>query len=143
LGFGGLSSLVALLLNHWGLDAQQGMFILCMKNNPKVAMEPPFDLNPLTQIWKRINASRVFMHSFLKYLKLAEMAIVHILGSVEDERCFSSLAFLKNKLRATSNPHLPFVVSTYSQKFFTLKSFLFVASFDAWIGAIDRYGILV
>jgi hypothetical protein len=71
------------------------------------------------------------------------MAIVHNLGSVEDERCFSSLAFLKSKLRATLDPHLPLVVGLYSQKAFTLKSFSYVATFDAWIGTSDCYNILV
>jgi hypothetical protein len=69
-----------------------------MKNNSKVAMEPPFDLNPLIHIYKTINASQVLTHSFPEYFKLVEMAIVHVLGSVEDERCFSSLMFMKNKL---------------------------------------------
>jgi len=69
-----------------------------MKNNSKATMEQPIDLNPLTQIWRTIDASHVFTHFFIKYLKLAKMAIVHVLRSVKDERCFSSLAFLKNKL---------------------------------------------
>ncbi len=48
LGFKSSSSLVAPLLNRWGLDVQQEMFKLCMKSNSKATMEPPFDLNPLT-----------------------------------------------------------------------------------------------
>ncbi len=99
------------------------MFKLCMKSNSKVAMEPPFDLNPLTHIWKTINASWVLTHSFLEYFKLAEIAIAHVLGSVKDECCFSSLAFLKNKLWATLDPHLPLVVGMYNQKFYILKTF--------------------
>jgi len=30
-----------------------------------------------------------------KYIKLAKVMIVHVLGSMEDEQCFSSLSFLK------------------------------------------------
>jgi hypothetical protein len=39
----------------------------------------------------------------LKYLKLLEMAIVHVLGSIKDEHYFLSLAFKKkkNKLQGT------------------------------------------
>jgi hypothetical protein len=38
----------------------------------------------------------------LKYLKLLEMAIVHVLGSKKDEHYFLSLAFQKkNKLQGT------------------------------------------
>jgi hypothetical protein len=61
------------------------MFKLYMKNNSKVAMEPPFDLNPLIHIWKTINASPILTHSFFEYFKLVEMAIVHVLSSVKDE----------------------------------------------------------
>jgi len=43
------------------------------------------------------------------------MAIVHILRSVEDEKCFSSLAFFKSKLQATLDPHLPIVVGMCSE----------------------------
>jgi hypothetical protein len=32
------------------------MLKLCMKSNFKVAMESPFDLNPLTWIWRIIHA---------------------------------------------------------------------------------------
>jgi hypothetical protein len=94
-----------------------------MKNNSKATMEPPFDLNPLTQIWKTLDAFRVLMHSFLKYFKLVKMTIVHVLGSVEDDKCFSSLGFIKNKLQATLDPHLPLVVGMYSQKFFYFRIF--------------------
>jgi hypothetical protein len=55
----------------------------------------------------------------LHLLKLVKMAIVHVLRSVEDECCFSTLSFLNNKSQDTLNPHLPFVVGMYSQKFFT------------------------
>jgi hypothetical protein len=45
----------------------------------------------------------------LKYLKLAELAMVQIVGSVEDEKCFSMLAFMKSKLCNTFITHLPLV----------------------------------
>jgi hypothetical protein len=63
--YGESNPLVPPLFNRWGLDAQQRMFKLCMKNNSKVAMESLFDLNPLNHIWRTIHASRVFIHSFL------------------------------------------------------------------------------
>ncbi len=81
-------------------------------------MEPPFNLNTLC-IWTTILAFRALTHSFLEYFKLVKMAIVHVLGSVEEECCFSTLAFLNSKLQFTLNPHLPFVVGIYNQKFFT------------------------
>jgi hypothetical protein len=46
------------------------------------------------------------------------MAIIHVLGNVEDECYFSILTFLNSKLQIILNPHLPFVVGMYNQKFF-------------------------
>jgi hypothetical protein len=71
------------------------------------------------------------------------MATVHVLGNVKDEHCFSSLTFLKNKLQAMLNLHLPLVVGMYSQKIYTLKTFPYVVTFDAWIGAGNHYGGIV
>jgi hypothetical protein len=42
---------------------------------------------------------------------------------VQDDKWFSSFAFLKNKLRATLDPHLPVVLGMYSQKNLDLKVF--------------------
>jgi hypothetical protein len=53
---------------------------MCMKNNSKVTMGSPFDLNLLIHICKTIHASWVLTHSFHEYLKLVEMAIIHVLG---------------------------------------------------------------
>jgi hypothetical protein len=73
-------------------------------------MKQPFVLNPLTQIWRIVDASQVLTHSFPKYIKLVEMEVVHVLGRVENERCFSFLVFLKSSLRTNLDLHLPLVV---------------------------------
>jgi hypothetical protein len=70
------------------------------------------------------------------------MAVVHVLGSLEDEHCFSFLAFLKSKLMTSLDPHLPLVVGMYSKKFFSLETFPYNVTFDAWVGAVEHYGIL-
>jgi hypothetical protein len=41
-----------------------------------------------------------------EYLKVVEIAMVHMLGFVEDEWCFNFVAFLKNKMRNRLNNHL-------------------------------------
>jgi hypothetical protein len=48
----------------------------------------------------------------------------------------------KSKLQVTLDPHLPLVVGMYSQKFFILESFPYIATFDPWIGATNCYNIL-
>ncbi len=130
------------MLDCWGLDAQQKMFKLCMKNNSKATMESFFDLNLLIHIWRTIYAFWVFTHSFHEYLKLTKMGIVHVLEIVKHEWLFSSLAFFKSQLQITLDLHLALMVGMYNQKLFLLESFPYVATFDAWIGLVDHYGVL-
>jgi hypothetical protein len=48
-----------------------------------------------------------------------------ILGFVEDERCFSTLSFLKSKLHNHLIKHLDLVVMMFTQEHYTLDSFPF------------------
>ncbi len=77
-------------------------------------------------------AFRVFVWNFPKYVKLAEMAMVQIVGSVEDERCLSTLAFMKSKLCNRLITHLPLVVKMFAQRFYTLQNFLYVKCIEQW-----------
>jgi len=78
-------------------------------------MEPPFDLNPLTHLWWYLDSCIVLkVKAFPEFYKLDEVAIVQVLGFVEDERCFNSLAFLKNKLQNSLDTYLECVVGMYS-----------------------------
>jgi hypothetical protein len=45
-----------------------------------------------------------------EHSKLAKIGTCFVLGSVEDERCFSSLKFLKSSLRNSLGKNLPMVV---------------------------------
>ena len=144
LGSGVDKEVIPGILDRWSLDSQQGYFKIAMKSNAPAAMEPPYDVNPVTRIWRTISASRVLAHGFPKYLKLAEIAMVHVIGSVEDERVFSSVSFLKTKLRNSLDPHLELVVGMYSQNLYTLQNFPYDAVFDSWTNAAPvhgRYGL--
>ncbi len=79
-----------------------------------------------------IHASQLLFNVFFKYLKVAKIDMVHVLGSVEDEQCFSSIAFLKNKVWNRLNNHLQLVVSMYAQKFFTLHNFPYEDTYKMW-----------
>jgi len=53
--------------------------------------------------------------------------------SVENERCFfSTLSFVKSKLRNMLTTHLELVVKMYAQIFFTLQAFLFDVATISW-----------
>ncbi len=113
--------MVGELLNASDLDCQQGMFKLTMKSNAATYMAPPFDLNPLTKMRCLVTTFRVFSSSFLEYVKLTKLVMVQIFGNVEDEKCFSTLAFTKSKLQNRLTTHLPHVVHMFSQQFILCK----------------------
>jgi hypothetical protein len=112
---GKLAPMVHAILLAWDLDVQQGFFKLTMKSSTTQAIVEvvalisdkahPMVVNPPTHLWLVINASQLLFHTFPKYLELAKIAMIHILGFVEDERCFSSVSFLKDKVHHHLNPH--------------------------------------
>jgi hypothetical protein len=52
---------------------------------------------------------------FPEYVKLVKMAMVQIVGSVEDEHYFYMLAFMKSKFCNKLTTHLPLVVWMFAQ----------------------------
>jgi hypothetical protein len=48
-------------------------------------------------IKREIGVPHVILFSPLEYFKLANIAIVQVLGSIENEQCFNSLASCKSK----------------------------------------------
>jgi len=60
---------------------------------------------------------------------------------MEDERTFSSLSFMKSKLRATLIDNLEVTIGMYLQKVFTLESFPYQSFFEEWfkMGERGRY----
>jgi hypothetical protein len=67
-----------------------------------------------------------------EYVKLAEIGSVLVLGSVEDERCFSSLKFLKSYQRNRLGKHLPLVVRMFGQRYYSLEDFPYSEVIDSW-----------
>jgi hypothetical protein len=67
--------------------------------------------------------------------------MVQMFGSVEDEHCFSSLAFCESKLcnKLTTNPSL--MVKMFSQKFYTLHNFLYAFAYEEWHIKHSQYGV--
>ena len=65
-------------------------------------------------------------------MKVVEIAYVQVLGSVEDERTFNTLSFIKNRLRNSLTVNLETCVAMYAQKFYSLEKFLYGAVFVKW-----------
>ncbi len=82
--------MVPTIISCWDLDVQQGLFKLTMKSNVVQAMAKIIVcasdkvnvtiINPLTHMWGVIYASQFLSNVFPKYLKVANIAMVHVFG---------------------------------------------------------------
>ena len=128
----GKETWISNLLNVVALDEQMVMFKMAMKSNSKPILQPPFSVNPLTKLWQSLGSNALLIHSFPEYFKLAKMAMTIVLGSVEDERAFSIVGFVKGKLRSKLGDHLPLSVQMFTHKFFSLKNFPYIEVVQIW-----------
>jgi hypothetical protein len=100
--------MVLAILSCWDLDVQQGLFKLIMKSNDAQAMVDmvviasnkanPIIVNPFTRFVVSDPCITTFV-SFFSRIPIVgrEIAMVHVLGFMEDECYFSSISFLKKK----------------------------------------------
>ncbi len=95
-------------------DMQSSVFKIIMQSNVAITMEAPFHVNPFIRFWCTSEASHIWQHVFSKFFKLAKIIVIQVLGSVEDERTFSTLSFMKSTLKNHLNEHLNIVVGMYS-----------------------------
>ena len=64
LGFGNEKVLLPPLINRDQLMSQRGLFKVCMKSNARAAMLPPFDVNPLTKVWRVLHSNNSLTKNF-------------------------------------------------------------------------------
>jgi hypothetical protein len=95
-------------------------------------MEEPRDKNPVTKVWKKVGQNVLMLSRLLEFMKLAKITFTTILGSVEDERTFSTLGFMKSKLRNCLGEYLNTCVKLFSQPFFTHDSFSYSETISHW-----------
>ncbi len=82
-----------------------------------------------------MTTSQVLSFSFPEYVKLVELAMVQIVGNVEDERCFFILVSMKSKFQDRLTTHLPLVVCMFAQQFYFLQNFPYADNIEQWRGA--------
>jgi hypothetical protein len=68
----------------------------------------------------------------LEYYRVAKFATSQLIGSMEGKRCFSTLVFMKRKLRNRLIDHLDLVVCMFAQKFYNLEFFSYNAVIQSW-----------
>jgi hypothetical protein len=120
------------VLNPTTLDMQHSLFILTMKDNCHVAMVEPCSHNLLTILWRQLTTSQIIVCQMSKYIKLAKIAIIQVLGSIEDEWCFNTLSFMMSKLQNRLTTHLVLVICMFVQKFYTFGNFLYHQTIEEW-----------
>ena len=93
-------------------------------------------------LWQELSDARVA--GFDAWFKVAEIALTMVGGSVEDERTFSTLSFIKNDLRSRmQEEHLNAAMRLYdSKRTYTMSTFPFFDAFLAWDGCIKHRGVL-
>jgi hypothetical protein len=64
------------------------MFKIAMKSNIEVALGPLDTINPLTKMWRIIFNFAILFCNVSKYLKWVQIAMIQVLGLVEDEEVF-------------------------------------------------------
>jgi hypothetical protein len=126
------------VLSLANLDMQATLFKITMKEVGPRMMQKPIDVNPVTRMWRSVEANTFLRHSLSEYIKVAELAVVMVLGSVQDERTFSTLTFMKNKLRNRLTTHLELVVGMKMQNFYTLDNFPYGDAYDSWAAEKKR-----
>ena len=119
---------------------QQCLFKLTMRSHAKKAMDLPHDVNPVTKLWQKLGCNALLLNKLSEFMKLAQIAVTAILGSCEDERTFSTLSFVKNKVRNRLQENLDTCIRMFSQSWYTLESFPYNVAFDHWREAKERHG---
>jgi hypothetical protein len=84
-----------------------------MKNNVKSILKEFHDMNLATKLWWYLTPSQILTLKILEYIKVIEIDVIHMIGNVEDEDCFSTLSFMKNKLCNWVIDHLDLVVCIF------------------------------
>jgi hypothetical protein len=70
-----------------------------MATNSESVLKEVSKKNLVTRLWAKITSSPILNIKLSKFIKLAEISCVQVLGSIKDEQCFLVVVFIKNKLR--------------------------------------------
>lgn len=99
------------------------------------------DSNPNlpTKFWCKITTNPIFNRKLSKFMKLAEIIIVQMFNSMEDECNFNTISSMKNKLWNKLNIHLDLNIHLFNQHFFILQSCHYNQAIAKWQGKIRYY----
>ncbi|KAJ9531809.1 hypothetical protein QJQ45_021962 [Haematococcus lacustris] len=91
------------LLDQQKLSAQQSAFVEVMRcqaeHRVQLSSAAANPAKETTKLWRYLAGQPITKADILEYIKLAELALVMTPGSVEEERMFSAMAYLKDDTR--------------------------------------------
>lgn len=134
IGEDGSKMLIPLVFDSSTLE-EQPWFTLFMLWNSITVMEPSFEMNPLTKLWRTFDAKFALAKNFTKYSKLIKIVMIHVLGSMEFECYFLSLSFLKDRVWNCLDGHLGHWVWQLAcvHKYIHFKIFLIMHISSNWL----------
>jgi hypothetical protein len=93
----------------------------------RTILELPWILHMISTLWFDYGkgTSQIVIHCILKYIKLAEIVIVQVIGSMEDEHTFNTISFMRSKFKNRFTSHLDLVIYMFSQHFYILENFAY------------------
>ncbi len=100
------------------------------------------DLNLVSRLWEKLTSNVVLWAHLFEFMMVAELAMVQIMGSIEDERTFLTLTFMKTRLWNRLCEHLDLLVCMFGQPFYTVDSFPYNNAIIAWTNEKARRGLL-
>jgi hypothetical protein len=96
------------------------------------------DVSKVTQMWRLMSALPLFQLHCSEWSVLAEVVLVMVGVSVEDERVFSAMNFIKNALRNRLGTHLERCVRMKGQNEFKVATFPYDEVHASWVGADSK-----
>lgn len=85
-------------------------------------------------------AKKLLCSCISEWLKIVELATVAVVGLVEDERTFSNVAWMKNKVKNMLGDHLDYSICMFLEDFYSITNFPYGAPIAKWKEK-DRPGV--
>ncbi len=98
----------------------------CEPNHLYVVKDPMFSL-----LIQKLN----------EYIKVVRIAMVQILGSIEDEKTCNNLVFMKSKLYNQLTTHLNLCVCMFTHNFYTISIFFNEVTIITWKKVCIKYHV--
>ena len=102
-------------------------------------MPKPIEYSAVIKLWTILGESQFLQENMSEYFKLVDLCQTMPLGSVEDERMFSALSFLKSKLRNKLDKNVDTCLILYVTKY-DITNFPFNRALALWRSVCERRG---